>query len=48
MGVLHDRHLDPGVTIDSSAGNLAMQTFRKLPMASPNSNTSQIAAVIGD
>src|SRR5687768_3491247 len=34
-GVPHDGQRDGGVTIDSPAGSLPMQTFRKLPTINP-------------
>ena len=38
---------DEGQTSDSCRGSRWMQTFRKLPTASPNSVTSSAAAVSG-
>jgi hypothetical protein len=48
MGVLQSGQREPGLTIDLCCGRRLMQTFRKLPNASPKRTTKMaISRTVG-
>jgi hypothetical protein len=45
MGVPHPGQREPGDTIETPSGIRVMQTFRKLPITSPNRKKARMVTV---